>query len=450
MRADLHARFADWLDEHGQALVERDEIVGHHLGQAARYRMELGRPDPELAQRAGERLAAAGRRALWRADTRAAEGLLRRSLELTRPYGLDVPLELDLASAISANVGRDEAAAVADAAADRARELGDRPREVVAQAVAAYHRSWGVDFRVDALEELTNEALSCLNDERDHAELVHVWFVRSFGVANFHARLEEMAHAAEEALRHARLAGYRQWRTGALDLALLLGPRPADEALRTLDALMPEDPNPESELTRAVLVAMLGRVEEGVRMGVEASLRLSDRVGKDVRTGALAEIYGLAGDLPSAVEEMSGFCAHLEQRGQLGSLSYYAPRLGRMLCALGRYDEAEALAQRGRDLTSAGDKVAETGWRQTQALVDSHRGGHAEALALVREAVGFAERTDSLDLQGDALSDLAEVLANAGKKAEATAALEQALDRYERKANLVMTQRTRTRLVDLT
>ena len=46
VRADLHARFADWLDEHGDALVERDEIVGYHLEQAARYRAELGQPDP--------------------------------------------------------------------------------------------------------------------------------------------------------------------------------------------------------------------------------------------------------------------------------------------------------------------------------------------------------------------------------------------------------------------
>ncbi len=60
VRADLHARFADWLDEHGQALVERDEIVGYHLEQAARYHAELGQPDPELADRAADRLAAAG------------------------------------------------------------------------------------------------------------------------------------------------------------------------------------------------------------------------------------------------------------------------------------------------------------------------------------------------------------------------------------------------------
>src|SRR5262249_44865968 len=37
LRADLHTRFAEWLDVRG-GLVELDEIVGYHLEQAARYR----------------------------------------------------------------------------------------------------------------------------------------------------------------------------------------------------------------------------------------------------------------------------------------------------------------------------------------------------------------------------------------------------------------------------
>ena len=82
LRADLHARFADWLDEHGQELVERDEIVGYHLEQAARYRAELGQPDPTLADRAAARLATAGRRANDRLDIRAASALLTRAAEL--------------------------------------------------------------------------------------------------------------------------------------------------------------------------------------------------------------------------------------------------------------------------------------------------------------------------------------------------------------------------------
>ena len=41
-RAELHERFADWLEQHGADLVERDEILGYHLEQAYRYRTELG------------------------------------------------------------------------------------------------------------------------------------------------------------------------------------------------------------------------------------------------------------------------------------------------------------------------------------------------------------------------------------------------------------------------
>src|SRR6266545_2237887 len=62
VRAELHERFAAWLEQRGAELVELDEILGHHLEQAARYKSELGQPDAELAERAGDRLAAAGRR----------------------------------------------------------------------------------------------------------------------------------------------------------------------------------------------------------------------------------------------------------------------------------------------------------------------------------------------------------------------------------------------------
>ena len=48
-----------------------------------------------------------------------------------------------------------------------------------------------------------------------------------------------------------------------------------------------------------------------------------------------------------------------------------------------------------------------------------------------------------------AYADLGEVLALAGRADEAAAALEQALKRYERKGNVVSTQRTRTQLAEL-
>lgn len=54
-----------------------------------------------------------------------------------------------------------------------------------------------------------------------------------------------------------------------------------------------------------------------------------------------------------------------------------------------------------------------------------------------------------LDDQAGAYADLAEVLALAGRAEEAAEVLEQALARYERKENLVMAERVRTRLREL-
>ena len=126
-RAELHERFASWLEQRGDELVELDEILGYHLEQAARYKHELGQPNLALAERAGERLAAAGRRALWRGDGRAAARLLERALELTRPTRLDVALELDLAAALLDRDNR-RAVAIAAAAVERARAAGDVDR----------------------------------------------------------------------------------------------------------------------------------------------------------------------------------------------------------------------------------------------------------------------------------------------------------------------------------
>src|SRR5262249_39927648 len=89
-RAELHKRAAAWLATREHQIAEVDEIVGYHLEQAARYKQELGTSDAQLAEEAGRRLAAAGRRALWRMDDPAAASLLERALVLSRPLFVDV------------------------------------------------------------------------------------------------------------------------------------------------------------------------------------------------------------------------------------------------------------------------------------------------------------------------------------------------------------------------
>jgi len=223
---------------------------------------------------------------------------------------------------------------------------------------------------VDELEQLARRAIPMLEQAENHAGLVHAW--RALGhVANTRCRYEDWAHVAEQVHRHTRLAGRGNLPSG-LWLALTFGPRPADEALRTLDERFPEDLTPRSSLFRAWLLTMLAR-----------------------------------------------------------------------------FDEAEQIAQLGRELGDDQDALAQALWRQVQALVDASRGQHTRAGHLAREAVAFSERSDGLNWQGDALSDLAEVLHAAGRGDEAAATLTRALERYERKHNLAQAAQTRDRLAEL-
>jgi class 3 adenylate cyclase/tetratricopeptide (TPR) repeat protein len=442
-RAELHERFATWLAEHGSELVELDEILGYHLEQAAQYKAELGQQDAELAERAGEKLAAAGRRALWRGDDRAAGRLLERALDLTRSLRLDVVLELDLADASH----RDQKAVeIADAAAERARGAGDEAGQALARAVAALHRSWlASDPDIDELERLATEALPLLEQAGDHAGLAHAWRALGYGVANFRGRWDDWAEAGEQALRHARLAGRLSPRV-ADELALASGSRPADEALQKLDALLPENPSPFELLVRAWLLAMLARFEEASPVAEEARERGRELTGDYWTDWIPAEIAALKGDHEAAVDYLVPFCDLLEEHDQRFYLSSVAPMLGHELCALGRHDDAERYARLGQELDVPQNVLGQATWRQVQALVDASRGNLAKAEALAHEAVQLIDSTDGLNYQGDALCDLAEVLVAAGRTDEAAAALEQALERYERKKNLAMVAQVRPKL----
>jgi class 3 adenylate cyclase/tetratricopeptide (TPR) repeat protein len=447
-RAKLHERFAAWLEVRGRDLVELDELVGHHLEQAARYKQELGQPDVKLAERAGDRLSSAGRRALWRGDDRAATSLLERALDLTRPIRLDVELELDLASAIESDPRK--ASAVAEAAAERAGVAGDDAGAAVARVVAAeYRMEFAADPMIDELEALARAALGLLDHEGDHAALARVWYLLGIGVANFRGRNEDWAYAAEQAIRHSRLAGRAHVDLFGLPQALVVGPRPADLALDVLDQALPEAPHPASLLNRAWLLAMLDRFEDAWSVAHEASERVRELTGSERGRWYLGEIATLAGDHEAAARHLRRWCDYLEAHGRRGNLSTFAPRLARSLCALRRFGEAEPLARLGRELGDEQDVATQALWRQAQARVHASRGAYGEAETLAREAVTIAEQTDWLNDQGNAWCDLAEVLASADRSDEAAAALEQALERYERKKNLAMVKQVRLRLAAL-
>jgi class 3 adenylate cyclase/tetratricopeptide (TPR) repeat protein len=445
-RADLHRRFAAWLEQRGQSLVELDEILGHHLEQAARYLAELGREERELALAAGDRLAAAGRRAYWLlGDLNAAAGLLERTLTLTRPYHLDVHLEVELADALqSIDVAR--AVVVADAATERAEAAGDGAGAALARTVAGCMRIQTGECSADDLERDARQALPLLEALGDDDGLAHVWQALGW-VATMHSRLEGWADAIEQALLHARRAGHSITGSWMMSVPLTLGPKPAAEALAKLDSLITDSPHPGDLQLRAVLLAMLGQIEEAWAVAVPA-----DRQARELGINSgpwLSEIALIAGDQQAAAEYLRVSCEGMEKVGATAQLSTYVSQLGRVLCALGRYDEAEQFAQKGRELGDPDDVSTQALWRQAQALVHSARGQHTDAMRLAQEAVDWWSRTDSLLRQGDAHGDLAQILEAAGRRDKATEAWQEALDRYERKQIIPLAGRIREHLAAL-
>jgi tetratricopeptide (TPR) repeat protein len=266
-------------------------------------------------------------------------------------------------------------------------------------------------------------------------------------IANVRGQHEAWARAAEQAIHHSRLAGRPASILFGLGVALAQGPRRADEAILTFDAVAGETPPPSSLLDRAVLAAMLERFDEAWPLAREASARLEE-MGADpvLNEISLAQIAMLASDHEAAASRLRRLFGHLEQRYGRSAFSACAVVLGRVLCELGRFDEAEPLAQIGRDAGDEDDLQVQALWRQVQARVLAYRGESESAEALAREAIAIVEQTDGLNMAGDAYGDLADVLTAAGRTDEAAEALEQALDRYERKKNLAMVAQVKPKL----
>ena len=149
-RADLHERFAGWLETRpGGRAVEYEEIVGYHLEQAFRYRQELGVLDDEaseLGRNAAERLGAAGQRALTRHDLPAAVALLERAVGLLPQEDrlrLELSPELGIALTETGQLARADEILVGTITA--ARETGDRRAEFLSRIQRLHASADGSD-----------------------------------------------------------------------------------------------------------------------------------------------------------------------------------------------------------------------------------------------------------------------------------------------------------------
>ena len=134
--------------------------------------------------------------------------------------------------------------------------------------------------------------------------------------------------------------------------------------------------------------------------------------------------------------------------GERYFLSTAAGELARAVYVQGRYAEAEELTLLAEELSGEDDLTSQALWRSVRAKALARRSLEADAEELARKAVALLEGTDALILQADALEDLAEVLELAGGDG-ARECLYEALNRLERKEDVVSLVRVRASLRDL-
>jgi class 3 adenylate cyclase/tetratricopeptide (TPR) repeat protein len=450
-RADLHARFAAWLEEHGTAVVELDELLGYHLEQAVRYRSELGREDAELAEAAHARLSTAGRRALGRLDFGSAARLLERAAALAPASEIDLALETDLIDALT-GTNIDKALARARSVSERSAAADDRVDELCGRIHEAVLRiSVKPAGAADALEALVLEALPVFEAAGDELALRIAY--RALGsVANMRAHMDQMAAAYEQAEAHAATAGGTAL-VGYQGHARFHGSTPTTELLTWLAEQDPQEQRTYWLRTfRMTALAMLGRIDEARVLLDELRAEVIERGARTVHAGVegyAMYIELLAGDLAAAAAAGETGCRLGEELGQSSELSTLAGSLARVYCDVGQLEEAERWASRAAELGSSDDASTQMLWRDAQALVEAHRGQHAAAERLAREAVQIGEQTEALNARAETYADLGEVLALGGRRKQAAEALGEALARYEAKENLVMAGRVRERLAAL-
>ena len=191
---------------------------------------------------------------------------------------------------------------------------------------------------------------------------------------------------------------------------------------------------------------MQGRFGEA-RAFLERDQRILDELGLVLARSATAETWGivelLAGRPEASERHVREGLAILEPTGEKSELSTLTAILAEATYRQGRFDEALDLALQSEAATAPDDLTTRVQLRGAKAKALAGQGRVAEAADVAREAAALAATTDFLNLRGEALLSLGEVLAAAGNPDGAAEVAHQAGELFERKGNLVAGARAR-------
>jgi class 3 adenylate cyclase/tetratricopeptide (TPR) repeat protein len=448
LRAELHEQFANWLAEKaGDRTTEVEEILGHHLERAYRYRVALGRPDQHaytVAARASEHLAASGSRALDRGDALSAVGLLERALALIAPAtGARRQILYDLVEAHSLAGAYDRAVELRRQALEEARAAGDVRLALRLYIAEAWER-FGIEGFQGVAEALTKRTIPQLAELGDELGLGRAW--HTVGRAAFAAGLDREAMAAlDRALRHSLRAGDAlEVDRIAVSLASVLadGPTPVRDALERVhelrDSIVGRFGGVGLGALLGFLLGMEGRFAEARAVHAETRIRYEEMgVRHPIITvhGLASEVELLAGDAAAAEREAAA-AFEMFEAGGLAIWGWVAERRARALREIGRLDDAMHFVEIAEREASVDEAEILARIKATRALIRADRGEIETAVADAIEAELLSEPLEAPRYRGEVLLAVAEVLRAAGRRDEAVERAVAALELHEGKGNL--------------
>jgi predicted ATPase/class 3 adenylate cyclase len=464
-RAELHEGFVNWLEAVApERALEYEEIRGYHLEQAFQIRLELGAPVETLeglGRHAADYLSSAGRRALARGDLPAAAGLLRRAAALLPEHDPErLRLSMEVGSALLEIGEFTSADEVLADSFERATALGEEALATTAQLIRLrlHYETEGAGTEDIVLREVA-DAVAALERLAYHEGLIQAWWLLT-NVYFTTGKYAEAESAAKRMITHARLAGSQLMERRvlpALATCALYGPTPVEEGVELCRRLLDETGGDRKAEARtqgslAHLEAMGGNFERAREL-YRASRATFDEFGWRLNAALTSIDSGpiemLAGDPAAAEAELRHDFESLEQMGERNYISTVAAFLAEALYRQGRFEEAEAYSRISEDVAAPDDVSSQFLWRTVRGKVLARRGEFAEGERLVREALDVIRTSDEPDSQGEALLDLTEVLALAGRNDEARAPAREALELFELKGNVASTARARDVLASI-
>jgi tetratricopeptide (TPR) repeat protein len=422
-------------------------------------RTELGEYDrrtEHLAEDAGRHLGAAGERAFRRADMPATTSLLARATSL---LAIDESgrraLLVDLGLTRHASGDADGAVEAMTEAIEASRAAGDRRVESWARIELEYVELQRQPKRTaDGLLAAITAGMPVLEHAGDDRALGRALVLLGWICGGRQGKHAERMEATQRALEHFKQA---RWSTstclGEIAAALYWGPFPVDEAITHCQHLLRNEISDRAG--SAYVTALLGGLVaqngdfKGARELVESSrARLVDlglhAAARGYSTHVLGDIALLAGDYTAAEQLLRELCKAMVQLGQSSRLASTASELADVLAISGAVREADEWTLVAERCMAPDDVHARVRWYPARARIHAERGELHAAEDSIREGARLCDTTDDLNRSAKTYHDLAYILGVAGKREEASATLQRAIELYEQKGNAVGASRLRS------